>query len=175
MTLDEYKTKILASAENDWTRIGCWGAGTGPSYRDALSVWKKGSGEFLNLDIDSHSEILSLKSDLLISVAFGITHNNDFVEDWANSFADPHASSEFVDFFYGTQLVFRDVYVSVDGGRCCLPLPEIKLDESNNEVNSLTVPEDKYRFFRLLNRSADDYDSYLSRAGITVINGDWMS
>lgn len=175
MTLDEYKKKILATTEEDWTRIGCWGAGSGPSFRDALSVWTKGSGEFRNLEVDSHSEILSLRGDLLISVACGITHNDDFIEDWANSFPDQHASSAFVDFFYANQLVYRDIYVSVDGGRCRLPLPDIKLDVSKKEVKALTVPEDKYHFFRLLNVDSDDYDSYLSRAGIEIADGEWMS
>ena len=99
MTLDEYKV-TLATTEDDRTRISCWGAGAGLSFRDALSVWTKGSGEIHNLEVDSHSEVLSLKSDLLISVACGITHNDDFTEDWANSFPDKHASSAFVDFFY---------------------------------------------------------------------------
>lgn len=175
MTLDEYKAKILATTDDDWTRISCWGAGAGPSFRDALSVWTKGGGEFHNLEIDSHSEVLSLKSDLLISVACGITHNDDFIEKWANSFPDKHASSSFVDFFYANQLIFRDIYVSVDGGRCRLPLPDIKLDDSESGVQSLTVPDEKYQFFRVLNGTSHDYDGYLRRAGIEVVAGKWMS
>jgi hypothetical protein len=175
MTLDEYKTKILGSTEEDWTRISCWGAGAGPSFRDAVHVWAKGSGEFHNLEVDSHSEVLSLKPDLLISVACGITHNDDFIEDWANSFPDKHASSAFVDFFYANQLIFRDIYVSVDGGRCRLPLPDINFDKSNQNAKFLTVPRDKFQFFRILNNANYDYDSYISRAGIKVVDAEWMS
>lgn len=174
MTLDEYKAKILAATYDDWTRISCWGAGAGPSFRDALSAWTKGGGEFHNLEIDSHSEVLSLKSDLLISVACGITHNDDFIEKWANSFPDKHASSSFVDFFYANQLVFRDIYVSVDGGRCRLPLPDINLNCFESDVQSLSVSDEKYRFFRILNGTSHEYDNYLARAGITVVAAKWM-
>lgn len=174
MTLDEYKKIIIDTEIEDWTNIPCWGAGSGPSYRDAISVWTKGSGEFHNIEIESHGNVLSLKKDLLISVAWGITHNDDFVEEWANSFPHSHASSSFVDFFYANQLIYRDIYVAVDGGRCCIPLPEIQIDESTHEIKALVVPKEKYEFFRLLNGTGYDYDSYFKRTGIQVVDKPWM-
>lgn len=178
MTLEEYEAKILASTEKDWTRINCWGAGAGPSFKNAFSVWTTGSGDFYKSEVDSHNEVLSLKSDLLISVACGITHNDDFIEDWANSFPDAKASSAFVDFFYMNQLVFRDIYVTVDGGRCRLPLPEINYSFSNDfnpDKKRLTVPQGKYQFFGILNYAEYDYDEYLRRAGIEIVDTKWMS
>lgn len=174
MTLEEYKNLIISATLDEWTTIGCWGAGSGPSYRDAISVWTKGSGEFHNIEIESHAEIFSLKSNLLVSVACGLTHNDDFIEDWANSFPDKKASSSFVDFFYSNQLVYRDIYVSVDGGRCSIPLPEMKFDESTDEVKALTVQREKYEFYRLLNGTGYDYDSYMQRTGIVVVDEPWM-
>lgn len=175
MTLEEYKKLITGAALEDWTTIGCWGAGSGPSYRDAISVWTKGGGEFHNIEIDSHAEIFSLKSNLSVSVACGITHNDDFVEEWANSFPDKHASSSFVDFFYCNQLVYRDIYVVVDGGRCRIPLPEMKFNEKTHEVELLSVPREKYEFYRLLNGTGYDYDSYFERTGIVVVDEPWMN
>lgn len=175
MTLDEFKKLIIETSIEDWTSISCWGAGSGPSYRDAISVWTRGSGEFHNIEVDSHGEVLSLKRNLLVSVAWGMTHNNDFVEEWANSFDDPHASSSFVDFFYANQLVYRDVYVAVDGGRSLIPLPEIRLVESPKEAKELVVPKEKYAFFRLLNGTGYDYEKYFQRTGIKVIDEPWMA
>ena len=99
MTLREYENLIVDTSENDWTKISCWGGGSGPSFLNKFDVWTSGSGEFENLEIDSHSEYYSLKNDLLVSVACGIKHNDNFREDWANKFPDSHASSSFVDFF----------------------------------------------------------------------------
>lgn len=174
MNLEEFQNTIINTDPKDWNNISCWGAGSGPSFRDSFSVWTKGSGEFHNIEIDSHAEIYSLKSNLLISVASGISHNDDFIEEWANSFPDKHASSSFVDFFYSNQLVYRDIYVSVDGGRCAIPLPDIKFDQEKGKLPKLTVPRDKYRFFRLLNGAGYDYADYFSRTGIEIVDEPWM-
>lgn len=175
MTLDEYKKLIVASSLEDWTNITCWGAGSGPSYRDAVSVWTKGGGEFHNIEVNSHGEIFSLKSDLLVSVACGLTHNDDFIEKWANSFPNKRASSSFVDFFYANQLVYRDIYVAVDGGRCKIPLPEMRFDESTHKVEALVVPREKYNFFRLLNGTDYNYENYFKRTGIMIVDESWMT
>lgn len=174
MTLNEFKKLIIGTSIEDWTNIPCWGAGTGPSYKELFSVWSKGSGEFHNIEIESHAEIFSLKSNLLVSMACGITHNDDFIEEWANSFPDKHASSSFVDFFYSNQLVYRDIYVAVDGGRCRIPLPEMKINSETHKIEALVVQREKYNFFRILNGSGYDYDSYMQRAGIEVIDEPWM-
>jgi hypothetical protein len=174
MNLTEFQEIILKTNIEDWTKISCWGGGAGPSYHDSLSVWTKGSGEFHNIEIESHSELFSLKSNLNISVACGITHNDDFIEDWANSFADKKASSSFVDFFYCNQLVYRDIYVSVDGGRARIPLPDMKFDTKSNKVKSYTVPRDKFVFFKILN-SLDRYQEYFERTKIQTVNEPWMT
>lgn len=176
MTLDEYQKIILATSVDDWTHISCWGAGAGPSFLNKFSVWTTGRGEFSNIEVDSHSEVLSLKRDLLVSVALGLSHNDDFIEPWANKFADKKAMSGFVDFFYSGALIYRDIYVSVDGGRCRLPLPRQHISDKTHEVERLTVPQAKADFYRLLNglESTFDYDSYLSRSGIETTDAPWM-
>ena len=176
MNLDEFQKTILATTPDDWTSISCWGAGTGPSYLNKFEVWKTGHGEFSSIEVDSHAEILSLKSNLLISVASGMTHNDDFIEAWANKFADRKASSGFVDFFYSGALVYRDIYVSVDGGRCRLPLPTQHVNNETYEIERLTVSAAKAHFFRLLNGAdSSTYDNYLGRSGIEIVESPWMS
>jgi hypothetical protein len=175
MNLTEYNQLIFGSQFNDWTIIGCWGAGSGPSYRDAISVWTKGNGEFQNIEVDSHSETYSFKNDLRVSVSTGITHNDDFIEEWANQFPDKHASSSFVDFFFCNQLVFRDIYVVVDGGRCRIPLPKIHVNNETYKIERLTVSRQKYEFFKLLNGEGNtEYDRYFRRTGIEIVDEPWM-
>ncbi|HIF9299408.1 TPA: hypothetical protein ACX6QU_003366 [Photobacterium damselae] len=173
MDLNTYKENLLKAQSDDWTIIGCWGAGSGPSYRNAISVWTKSSGEFHNIEVESHAEVYSLKSDLRISVSIGITHNDDFVESWANQFTDSKASSSFVDFFFCNQLVYRDIYVAVDGGRCMLPLPKIHVNKTTHKIDRLTVSREKYEFFKLLNRLTD-YEHYFSQTEIEIVDEPWM-
>ena len=90
-------------------------------------------------------------------------------------YSDKSASSSYVDFFYSNQLVFRDIYVAVDGARCYLPLPDLAYDKSTHEISAITVPRDKFEVFRLLNGTATHYDEYASRAGISVTDTPWMN
>jgi hypothetical protein len=178
MTLDEYQRIIVATQIEDWTHISCWGAGAGPSFLNKFMVWTKGAHEFTNLDVDSHAEVLSLKKNLLVSVATGITHNDDFIEPWANKFPDPQATSAYVDFFYAGTLVFRDIFVAVDGGRCRLPLPRQHINQRTQKVERLTVPEPKSIFYLLLNEisGAHDYYHYLNQSGIEIDDqSPWMA
>ncbi|HAW3418398.1 TPA: hypothetical protein JLS61_001824 [Escherichia coli] len=174
MKLADYKNALLESLDlSQWTNISCWGTAGGPSYRDSVSVWTKG-GEFNNIEVKSHTNILSLKSNLAIQVAYGMENNEDFKEVWANSFDNPFASSCFVDFFFNNQLIFRDIGVSVDGGRCMLPLPRLKYD-NNYFVTSVYVEKEKCDFFRLLNPHIPmDYDNYIKRAKFEIIEQSWM-
>lgn len=174
MNLSEFEDLIVRSEPEDWTNISCWGAGSGPSFMEKFDVWTTGRGEFNNIEIDSHANIMSFKKDLLVSVAYGISHNNDFREEWANKFPDRHASSAYVDFFYARNLVYRDIYVAVDGGRCLLPLPKQNFDE-DYAVTALTVSRRRAKFFRLLNGLHGDYDGYLDRAGIQFDSSVWMA
>lgn len=168
MTLKEYENLIVNTDKNDWTEIGY-----GPLYLNEFGVWTKGSGEFDNIKIHSHHSYMSLKKNLLVSVAWGLKQNNNFREDWANGFPDPQASSGLVDFFYSGILVYRDIYVSVDGGRAVLPLPKIERNPETYQIERLTVSETRYKFFRLLNRM-DAYDRYITGARIETENREWM-
>jgi hypothetical protein len=169
MTLSEYKAKVLQTVSQDWTVNSCWGAGAGPSYLERYS-WTAGTLDHDELHVESHSEVASLKTDLSISIAWGFPCVEDFKEKWANQFPDQSASSRFVDFFYNGVMIFRDLYVSVDGGRCALPLPNLDVDPKSVEIKRLWVPEAKWRFFRLLDslRGVSEYDRYFKGAGIEI-------
>jgi hypothetical protein len=113
--------------------------------------------------------------DVSITMAWGLDCNPDFKEEWANSFPDPKASSHFVDLFYNNALVFREVYVNVDGARGDLPLPSIVRGD-DKKIVALEVPRDKYRFFSLLDsisRGGREFERYFSQAGFTMVEREW--
>ncbi|HEJ6963148.1 TPA: hypothetical protein SMF25_002921 [Serratia marcescens] len=174
MTLEEYKKAITSANYEHWTSIGSWGAGSGPSYKDSISSWTS-NDRFGGIEIESHSNLLSLKSNLLIQIAHGMMCNKNFKESWANSFADPSASSYFVDFFYANNLVYRDLYVSVDGGRSLLPLPTLEINKETYSVSKLIVPIEKFNLYRLFNHDGyEDYDKYCNDAGFIISETPWM-
>src|SRR5680860_1730819 len=134
MNLKEYSKMIIGSTKEDWNLITCWGFGAGPSYLERSSVWTTNENKFSNMEVESQGMVASFKHDLSISMAWGISSNPDFKEEWANKFSEHHASSGFVDFFHNGALVFRDIYVSVDGARCRLPLPDREFDEETHKA-----------------------------------------
>ena len=47
---------------------------------------------------------------------------------------------------------FRDVYVTVDGGRLSLPVPKRKFQEETKKITALEVPQARRDFIRLIGR-----------------------
>ena len=171
MTFDEYMSLIRNSRRKDWNVIPCWGAGSGPSYRDKFEISAHmGKPPSWELEVHSHGMVAVLKCDISVSIAWGLTSNESFTEDWANSFPDPHASSSYVDFFHCGALIHRELYVTVDGGRVSLPLPD-------REEERLVAPRAYVELCRLLvsfeSAYDEDFDRYVSNAGINVIERPW--
>ena len=136
-----------------------------------------GTGEYSDVEVESHSMRASLKSDLSIWIAWGFQANPEFVEPWVENFTNPMAGSAYVDFFCNSALVYRDMYVSVDGGLCNLPMPDREFDAEGSKVFQYSVPRVKSEFFKILNsfESASDYDQFLERACIKLIDvAPWM-
>lgn len=169
MNLEEYQSIILGTTNDDWTEV----AHDGPTYLDQLSIGILSGRQ--EIDIQGHGYRFSYKNDLNIWLALGHSANPNYQADWANQFPNPHASSSWVDFFYGSSLVFRDLYVAVDGGRCYLPNPQPHLDD-NDKLVSYQVTHTRSSGFRLLDSliQVSQYSSYLERAGIELIDGGWM-
>ena len=61
--------------------------------------------------------------DVSVTMAWGITAGGAYREPWATRCPDPAAWTGYIDICYHRTLAHRDVYVSVDGDRCYLPLP----------------------------------------------------
>jgi hypothetical protein len=168
MTLKGLFTAILSSNVDDWNLISCAGPGGGPSYRSRFWFIVR-DGVQLTLEEASHQVVAAYKSDLSITMAWGLDCERDFGERWAQAaFPASRASSHHADVFYGGALVYRTLYVTLDGGRTKLPKPPLSPD-------ILEVPVDYSRFIHLLNRLEGhvDYEDYFQRAGLLTIAEDW--
>jgi hypothetical protein len=174
MELEELLETIVTSDREDWHSIPCWGADSGPSYRDLFTFYEMWDGERGVLKAESHAYAAVYKPDVSITLAFGLRHVENFQEEWANQFPDPHASSSYVDVFYNNALVYRNLYVTVDGGRASLPLVTRKFEQE--KVVALEVPRSYHDFIRLisgLKGSSDMFEDYFARAGIKIVEEPW--
>lgn len=173
MNFKDYIKTILSSSAADWNRFECWGSGSGPSYRNrfvATTHHTPGPTPRYELNVESHSSVAALRSNLSITIAWGLTVNDHFREPWLSSFADQDAASSWVDCFYNGGLVFREAYVTVDGGRAHLPLPE-------DRNGTLVVPAEYADLCRLvdsLHPRTSEFDHYLQRAQIQIIQEPWL-
>jgi hypothetical protein len=168
MTLKELLDAIISSSKTDWNTIVCWGAQSGPSYHNQFEFFEVYNGQKNVLHSNSHGMVASYKPDVSVTIAWGLVASKDFNEPWATNFPDSHASSHHVDVFFNNALVYRDLYVSVDGGRAKLPLPRRRDD--------LVVPRGYYTFIKLLDGMEgyiSDYERYFKRAGLRIIDAEW--
>lgn len=159
---------VTSSNKEMWHTISCWGASSGPSYRDHLQFHQVYNGQKNVLYVDAHGTVATYKPDISITMAWGLEWLEDFQEPWANSFPDRNASGHYVDLFYNSALVFRAAYVAVDGGGVYLPLPRGK--------TVLEVPQAHYNLIGLLDsltRGRSEFASAFRRAGFKVIDAPW--
>lgn len=174
MTLDEVIELVTKSKTDDWNEIGCWGYGSGPSYKNQFSFYEIYEGDPNILKADSHSTVSVYKKNLSVTMAYGLSSNDDFKEKWANQFPDPNAHSDIIDIFYNNALVFRETYLVVDGGRCKLPIP------SYTKEGGLYVVKDYYEFVKFLEMlssgasSSKNFDYYFGQTGIKVVDKEWI-
>src|SRR5579862_8455655 len=158
---------IGASRLTDWNHIICWGAGSGPSYRDRLDFYEIYEGARNVIVASNHTDVCSYMPDLSISLAFGLKWMDSFKEPWVERFPDPHASASFIDVFYHGSLVFRTEYVTVDGGRSKLPLPQGR--------NELAIPKGQAELIHLVDQfgKRSSFQEDFARAGMTVVDVPW--
>jgi hypothetical protein len=159
MTLQELIERIVMSQPGDWHVV----AGH-PTYRDEL-IENEGNGNHW-ISIVSHHTTAAFRPDVSITMAWGLGENKDFREPWANKFPDPHAASAYADVFYNGALVYRTLYVLVDGGRCSLPLPDQRQEPGG-------VAEAYAQFVHLLDRltGGGEFARYFEGAGLTRMPG----
>src|SRR2546423_6071392 len=110
MKLEELLSTIAKSNPSDWSTIS-----RGPTFRDRLMQVSSGSDNWI--EINSHHTIAVYKPNIAITLGFGMDWRPEFKEPWAQKFPDPNASGDYFDIYYYGALIYRNVYVAVDGGR----------------------------------------------------------
>ncbi len=85
--------------------------------------------------------------------------NDDFKENWANSFPDEHAYGLWYDIVYDGGCIRRFLIVAVDGFRAYLPCP-------SRPDHTITQLED--RIGKIIAMHDNRYEDYKQRAKITV-------
>lgn len=159
MTFQDIVDILITSARSDWMPINCsYGKS---SYHDIFSFWEKYDEQLNVLKCDQHTGYAVYEKDISLSIAFGLTITEDWTDSWTQVFPDKKASFNLVDVFYNGALVYRSNYVSVDGGRCSLPLP---ISSENLQVHQL-----QFNLVRLINEleGQDNFEDYFSRAGFS--------
>lgn len=174
MTLSTCIDVILESSPDDWNVIPCWGAGSGSSFKyqfEPLHEYVDGKAEW-RIVVAAHGMVAAYTANLAVSLAWGLPANETFHEEWTDKFSDKSASSRYVDIFYNGGLVHREMYVSVDGGRSALPLPDAS--EGGYRVSSRFC-----RFINLVNTlnggSGNRFESDLKQAGLQITDDTWPS
>ncbi|MGY4572576.1 hypothetical protein [Bradyrhizobium sp. USDA 3256] len=159
MTLEELLSKIEESDASEWNSINR------PTF--AQDIQQVSGGHPVPwVEIDEHHSLLVLRTDLRISIALGLTHLEDFQEDWATKFADRKASSSWVDFRYNGVPVLRELRVLVDGARAGLPVPQF---------GKVDIPERQYNIWRLIDAvvGSGNFADYFKRAGLQTVDVYW--
>jgi hypothetical protein len=153
---DTYIDLVSRSAPADWN------VETGPVFLQAMS---NGDG-----NISSHAAIMAFRRDLAITMAYGMVCREEVHADWTRAFPDQRSSMRYLDFFYNSALVFRDVLISVDGGQCVLPIP------NPGPTSPYEVPRRKRDIARLVHQITNpmrDFDDYFSHANLRAIDEFW--
>lgn len=87
----------------------------------------------------------------------------NFAEPWAVKFPNPSAASYRYELYYDNNLIDRFILVSVDGGRCSLPMPVWSGKMYSNQVSKTDY------HVATIHDDTDTVDDYLARAGLSVI------
>jgi hypothetical protein len=164
MKLEDLLATCAKSKPEWWKVIPCGGGVSGPSF---LDLWGSDADDEPVL-LGSHTMRAAYRPDISIALAWGLVAHDEVEESWTLTFAHGAASSHFVDFLYNGALVERGLYVSVDGGRCKLPIPQRDLTDPASD--GLWITRWQHDFFALLNRleAVADFDLYLRDAGFEV-------
>jgi hypothetical protein len=159
MNFPNYIDTIARSAPADWN------VQTGPLF--LAPVYPAGTAP---PTMSEHLFNMAYWPNLAITMAYGMVCSQEVQNDWANNFPDAHAASHYVDFFYNSALVFRDIVIVVDGGQGILPQP------NPGPTSPYEVPRrrrDIARLIHQLTNPARDFDEYFASARFKAIEEVW--
>lgn len=139
--------------------------------RSAPADWNVLEGPLAHaLPDTSHSFVMAYRRDLSISMAYGMASRAPVQVDFADRFPNPAASMRYLDFFYNSQLVFRETLISVDGEQGILPVP------NPGPTAPYEAPRRKCAVARLVHQLTNpmrDFDDYLTFVNLKPIEEFW--
>jgi hypothetical protein len=121
-TLDSLLEQVEMSSSDDWHKL---------DYHTPYLPYCGGQNV-----LDTHYHLAVFRPDVDISLAFGATVNSDFHEPWVESFPDPHATSVAVVLRYRGTPVYEWTFVTVDGGRYLVPMPQPPNAEGKYQISA---------------------------------------
>jgi hypothetical protein len=171
---EEIRQLITGSSPDDWAVIESGGG----VYLDRLGQVGWGDGQ--SLEVESHLYLAVFKPDAGVRLAWGVTEDTGLVFDgW--EWPDPRIARQVVDGFWHGALVTRWLVLSVDGGRCYLPVPRHAFAGEvlgDGETAGWAVKESEVALARLLQqlaRPGDDFGGYLKRTEAIVVPDEDLS
>jgi hypothetical protein len=117
-----------------------------------------------------HTFTMACRRDLSITMAYGMPSRAEVRADFAERFPDPRASMRYLDFFYNSALVFREVLMSVDGEQGILPVP------NPGPTAPFEAPRRKCAVARLIHQLTNpmrDFEDYLAFVNMKPIDEFW--
>jgi hypothetical protein len=116
-------------------------------------------------ETSAHELLYVYKPNIAIVVAWNHREEERHTWSWVETFADHSAHNFYIDLLYDGVPVFRELAVSVDGGRANLPSPSGFVD--NDEAKGWAIKRDEYEFvrqFSVVRGDAANFDDYFGRA-----------
>jgi hypothetical protein len=139
--------------------------------RSAPADWNVIEGALAQAMPDSkHLFLMAYRRDLSVTMAYGMEADEPVRDDFTARFPNPAASMRYLDFFYNSALVFREVLISVDGEQGILPVP------NPGPTAPYEAPRRKCAVARLIHQLTNplrDFDDYMSFVNLKPIEEFW--
>lgn len=161
MDFPTYIDIISRSAPADWN------VESGPLF---FQPAPEPSSAALDATVHTHAFVMAFRKDLSITMAYGMPGRAEVNTDFTRVFPNPHASLRYLDFFYNSALVFREILISVDGEQGILPIP------NPGPTSPYEVPRRKCAVARLVHQITNpmrDFDDYFAHANLKAIDEYW--
>lgn len=160
MDFPSYIDIIARSAPADWN------VESGPLFFQPAP----GPSSSHDAHVSTHAFVMAYRRDLCITMAYGMPCSAPVPTGFAERFPNPNGSTRYLDFFYNSALVFREILISVDGEQGILPIP------NPGPTAPYEAPRRKCAIARLVHQITNpmrDFDDYFTYANIKAIDEYW--
>ena len=162
MTLYEVRQHIKSSRSDMWNVL------PGFPLPDRLRRRTTTSGP--EFEADNYDHLAVYMPVVSLSIAWGLTDDDDFTEEWHQNFADKKARGVWLDILWNGAPIDRQAGVVVDGAKCTLPRPKRELE--GEATIGWEISGWQHLIFGLVNTlagvSSVQFEDYVQKAGFFV-------